>query len=372
MKGFRVDIGLFRPIRCLCGLDGFIDEVVHTVDVRLDAHSYRRILTLKEYGQRIASASGLSLNVEIVPVQRKLGGNGPIFANALKLYGARITYIGSVGKGAIDPVFEDFAQGIHLIGIADPAQTDAMEFLDGKIIRSKLSNLNEVTWQSVKEIVGTGSLAAFMDEADMISFNNWTMIPHMNEIFRGILDEVLPQMRADRLAKVLFFDLADPQKRTREDKAQAVELIRQFHSSGFGTVLGLNWKEACGIAELYGGHAEDYLAWPLERLVRFIAEHVGISCVVVHPVESAACVAGGVYAQTPGPYCANPKLTTGAGDNFNAGFVIGYVQGLPPQTCLRLGAASSGFYVRNGRSARADEIETFYDQWIDGKIDEQR
>ena len=96
-----------------------------------------------------------------------------------------------------------------------------------------------------------------------------------------------------------------------------------------------------------------------------------IDCIVVHPVDRAACVMGGEYTEVSGPYCVNPKLTTGAGDNFNAGFVYGYAQGLPASSCLRLGAAGSGFYVRNGRSAMAGEIAVFYDQWMNGQIDER-
>ncbi len=168
-----------RFVSCFCGFDGFVDEVVHTVDRRFDAERYSRIPTLSDYGKRIANASGLSINIEIVTVDKKLGGNGPIFANALKQYGAGITYIGSVGKDAIDPVFSELAQGSTLIGIADPARTDAMEFSDGKIIRSKLYALNDVSWESVLERVGLKAFVDYMDAADLISFNNWTMLPHM-------------------------------------------------------------------------------------------------------------------------------------------------------------------------------------------------
>ena len=371
MQRFLKDIGALKAFRCVCGFDGFVDEIVHTVDIRENAETYSRILTLKDYGRRIMSASGLSLNVEIVPIQRKLGGNGPIFANALKLYGADITYIGSVGKDAVDPVFADFADGIRIIGVADPAQTDAMEFLDGKIIASKLSSLNEVTWRTILDKVSAKELASFMDEADVISFNNWTMLPYMNEIFRGLLDEVLPKMKSDVSGKVLFFDLADPEKRTRADKTEAMELIQRFDSFGFRTVLGLNKKEACGIAELYGERIEDHLNYSLEALTRFLGDRMKIDCIVVHPVDRAACITDGEYAEVSGPYCMNPKLTTGAGDNFNAGFVYGYAQGFPASSCLRLGVAGSGFYVRNGRSAMAGEIAVFYDQWMNGQIDER-
>ena len=64
-----------------------------------------------------------------------------------------------------------------------------------------------------------------------------------------------------------------------------------------------------------------------------------------------------------GPYCQNPQLTTGAGDNFNAGFCVGLLAGLEPQEMLAAGTANSGFYVRNGRSAKSADLVAFLDQW---------
>ena len=70
-------------LKAAIGFDGFVDEVVHVVKKRIDPENYTRVLTLTEYGQRIAATSGLSATVEIVTISKKLGGNGPILANAL-------------------------------------------------------------------------------------------------------------------------------------------------------------------------------------------------------------------------------------------------------------------------------------------------
>lgn len=358
-----------RPVSCFCGFDGFVDEVVHTVDRRFDAERYSRIPTLSDYGKRIANASGLSINIEIVTVDKKLGGNGPIFANALKQYGAGITYIGSVGKDAIDPVFADLAEGSTLIGIADPARTDAMEFSDGKIIRSKLYALNDVSWESVLERVGLKAFVDYMDAADLISFNNWTMLPHMTALWNGILAQAVPAMQSDKSAKILFFDLADPEKRTKEDLLEALDKIKQFERSGFHTILGLNKKEACEIAEaLECCQIENYRDYPLEELARSLESRLGVSQLVIHPVDRAACVKGGKYAEVEGPFCTNPKLTTGAGDNFNAGFIFGCLQGYDPADCLRLGVATSGYYVRNAHSPNLEQVRAFLLDWAAGAL----
>src|SRR5450432_302213 len=67
----------------LIGFDGFIDTILHVVDTRQSANEYTRIDTLKAFGERIVAAAGKSTNVEVVVQAVKLGGNGPIMANAM-------------------------------------------------------------------------------------------------------------------------------------------------------------------------------------------------------------------------------------------------------------------------------------------------
>ena len=77
--------------------------------------------------------------------------------------------------------------------------------------------------------------------------------------------------------------------------------------------------------------------------------------------EWVLSVKGKVRERLPGKH--NPKLTTGAGDNFNCGFCIGLLAGLEPAELLAAGTASSGFYVRNGRSATNAELSGFLEAW---------
>lgn len=256
-----------------------------------------------------------------------------------------------------------------MIGIADPARTDAMEFADGKIIRSKLYALNDVSWESVLARVGLDAFVDFMDAADLISFNNWTMLPHMTALFTAILSEAVPAMRSDKSGKILFFDLADPEKRTREDSWRRWTKIRAFEQAGFHTILGLNKKEACEIAEALDCCAiSDYRAHPLEELTRALYARLCVSRLVVHPVDRAACVVDGVYYEVEGPYCQNPKPTTGAGDNFNAGFIFGCLQRFSSADCLLLGVSTSGYYVRNCHSPNLEEVRAFLSQWEAGTL----
>ena len=357
-----------KPINAFIGLDGFVDEIVHVIRKRYDAENYERITTMVEYGNKIANASGLSLNVEIDTIQKKAGGNGPIFALGMMKYGADVTYLGCTGKDAPDPVFSELDNGAEIIGISDPAYTDAMEFEDGKIIRGKHSVIIRLSWEMITDKVPPEQLAAYMDKADLIGFNNWTMILSMNKIWKNFLDDVIPAMHEKPSGKVMFFDLADPEKREDSQILEALELMKQFKAKGFETVLGLNRKEACEICSIIKGSKIDFKAIELKVLCEMLSEYMDIDCVVVHPVENAACMKDGQYYSVDGPYCAKPVLSTGAGDNFNSGFMYGYVNRLGMEDCLLLGVASSGFYVRNGRSANLEEISEFIKQWSTGLL----
>lgn len=354
--------------KAVVGLDGFVDEIVYVVDKRFHADGYSRIKTIGEYAERIAEGAGVSTNVEIVSVRRKIGGNGPIFAQGLKDLGIDLTYIGSIGEGRLHPVFEDLGKNAETWCLAQPAETDAMEFEDGKIIRSKLTSLNDVRWERMVEQIGTENMAEIYDGADLIGFNNWTMIMHMNGIWEGFFREIVPRMKSRLSEKTVFLDLADPRKRTGEDILEALRWIRKFGAAGFYTILGLNKKEAAEILEVIAQKGGGPREINLKDTALRIAEYLEIPCVTIHPVDRAVCCKEGSYYEEAGPYCKRPVLTTGAGDAYNAGFAYGILCGLSPTECLKFGMAASGYYVRNGRTAAEKELLEFMDRWLSGAL----
>lgn len=349
--------------KALIGLDGFIDEVVHAVDQRIDCKNYTRIEKIAQYGQRILDSAGLSGNIEIVTVSRKIGGNGAIFASELLQLGIDVSYIGSVGVRLHDAVFDILSRTNPAIGIAEPGKTDAIEFKDGKIISSKLDSLNQMSWADVKRMIPPADFAKRIDAANLVSFNNWTMIPAMSVIWKGIIEEVLPITSASFADKKMFIDLADPAKRSDKDICNALMLLEKFNALGFQVILGLNKKECHELLRATGHFNANQIELPLEALVQSVAECVDISGIVVHPVDKAGVLFNGVYSEVEGPYCASPAITTGAGDHFNAGFVFGWLNCLPMVQCLLLGVATSGFYVRTSISPTIDQLRAFLLDW---------
>ncbi len=361
-----LDTGVLNSV---IGFDGFVDEVVHVVKKRIDPENYTRVLTLTEYGRRIAETSGLSSNVEIVTISKKLGGNGPILANALIECGVNMTYLGAIGYPDVNAVFTDMAARCgQVYPICEPASTDAMEFEDGKIIRVKLSPFRDLNMETLEQRVGFEELAALLDSAQLIGFENWALPPYSGQIWQGIYEHVLPLMKSDISKKTLFFDLADPASRQEEELRRVLETIGAY-AKRFRVILGLNLREAVQVAALFGG-AFETSGCDLEALARYIRRFVEVQTLVIHPVKESCCLADGVFYHRVGPFCANPRLTTGAGDNFNAGFVLGMSLGLEPADALLLGMAASGFYVRNARSGNFKELQNFLGRWAASELDQ--
>ena len=346
------------------GFDGFVDEIIHVVDKRVDFETYTRVDTIAQFGERISRAAGLSTNLELIPKQIKLGGNGPIMANALRNFGVDLTYSGCLGYPDIHPVFRELADACETYSICDPGHTDALEFTDGKLMMGKIEILKEVNWDNIVARISEEKLVEIFSRSDLVSMLNWTMIPYMTDIWRKMLEIVLPKA-TPKGKPFAFFDLCDPEKRNTEDIAEAMAMLKEF-GKYYKVILGLNRKEASEIATVLNVKLSDKPeSVSLEEITREVGEALGIYCLVVHPVAEAGVVVGGKYSHINGPYTSSPKLTTGAGDNFNAGFCLGQVLGLSPEECLVAGTGTSGFYVRNMRSPNLNELMDFIALWAD-------
>src|SRR5690606_3831857 len=171
----------------------------------------------------------------------KLGGNGPIMANALLAHGTTLTYIGALGTPAVHPVFEPLAARARVVSLTSPAHTTAVEFTDGKLMLGQMRTLDEITFDRLMAVMGEEALVTELAEADLVSLVNWTMIPNMTAIFRALTHQILPRVAS--LKTRFFFDLADPEKRSGDDLRTALGAISDFESFGRVT-LGLNLKEA--------------------------------------------------------------------------------------------------------------------------------
>lgn len=351
----------------LVGFDGFVDEIFHVVRERINFEEYSRIETIPEYAERIARAAGKSANIELASLGKKLGGNGPILANALQMAGIRVSYAGAIGLSLVHEVFQDFASKLeNVFPVSEPGLTDALEFHDGKLMMGKHNAVLGMDWNSVKEKISANSLAKLLKKTDLLAMTNWSMLPGMDGIWRGLMQEVFPLMDKGDIPQI-FVDLTDPAKRKREDLKKALELLEDLQAFAPVT-LGMNLSEAEQIYSLLRRPSEKESPCELAVAIR---EDLCLSRVVVHPTHSAALASDGGCFEVEGPYCKRPRLTTGAGDNFNGGLLLALLSGADEEHALLGGVAVSGFYVRAKRSPTLQELIAFLELWDEaGDFDE--
>ena len=342
--------------KVLVGLDGFVDTILHVVKTRESSTRYVRLAAMKDFAAKIAAAAGQSANVEMVTQMVKLGGNGPIMANALGSYGASVSYIGNLGAPNLHPVFADFVKAARVFSIAEPGYTDAVEFQDGKLMFGKHESLKDVSWTNLIKHLPEEKLAALFQESSLIALVNWTMLTQMPGIWQKIATRIAPQLTGPK--RWLFIDLADPAKRSREDLTAALRQIARFEAH-FRVVLGLNFHESEQVGAALDLKSPKESGDAVARHAALLREKLQIDTVVVHPTRFAAAADATGATHVTGPFTAQPKITTGAGDHFNAGFCIGRLLGFNLAMGLQLGVATSGFYVRNARSPKVPDLTRF-------------
>jgi hypothetical protein len=384
-KGLRHFAAARQEHPILLGFDGFVDSIIAVVDKRHDADHFEPVPTIEQFGRKVLVAAGQSSNYELVVRLQKLGGNGPIMANAMAALGLGVTYIGSLGLPQVHPVFNDFCKRATCYSIAEPGLTDALEFQDGKLMLGKHQSLRNICWQQILDVVGLDRLRELVARGSLIAMVNWTMLPRLSEVWRQLIDNVLcnteqlhatstptdeaagrdqgkPRGQNSGSRKRIFIDLADPEKRTWSDLRDALRLCSEFQKYA-DVMLGLNLKESVQVAAALDIDVPDRPKDAIELLARRIREELEVRTVVIHPrAAAAACTmnddeeSSAVFA---GPFVANPRISTGAGDNFNAGFCLGQLAGLTISESLCAATALSGYYVREARSPTLEELIDF-------------
>ncbi len=157
--------------------------------------------------------------------------------------------------------------------------------------------------------------------------------------------------------------------------AGLADLFAAVRRRGGTTSLDTNWDPSetwTGVADVL---AQTDLFMPNANELLALTGHTDVdraaaslTNVAPHGVTVAAKLgaAGGAVWTPDGLRCDGPSLpvtvvdTTGAGDSFDAGYLAGYLRGLPPATCIRLAAAAGSLSCRGAggiaRQATWDEL----------------
>ncbi|MDI1249695.1 MAG: PfkB family carbohydrate kinase [Lacunisphaera sp.] len=367
IAGFKARVSAPVPERFsgLCGFDGFIDTFV-----RLQSPP-----SMAEFGPKLTAAAGVAASYPARHLGDKFGGNGPLFAAALHdIYAGNIdvTYIGALGHPEILPIFQAALGGKtkRLYSLGRAAQTTCLEFTDGKVMLNDMSACAEVTWDRLLEHVGSPALDDALRAARFISAVNWGKLPQAGVIWSNLAAR-LGQLGVPAKQVLYFMDLAEFETRPLVDREDLLgrlgPITRQCE-----TILSFNLKEAWQMAEVFGGAYQGRKdAATVAELTAYLRAHIAVDRVIVHPNNGAACSSAQGTVYVPGPYCADPLISTGAGDNFGAGCVAAALQGLDDTGIVLAGNCASGHFVRSGRSATFADMGQLLEAWSAGTLAER-
>ena len=346
--------------KALIGLDGFIDKIQRPVRFQ-QASGSQYYSSLDSFGQRIKEAADQSAQIELQTKTIKLGGNAPIFAHSLGHLQVQSVCLGTFGLPQIHPVFQKIHANCQLISLGDAAETNALEFDDGKLILSELSSFSTLDWQQVKEQVNLEELVDYASQVQMIGLVDWCNLPHASDIWLGFYQDVV-QAEVNQ-QPMFFFDLADPSKKSSEEVKQVIDIISGFSKYGQVT-LGLNENETLKLSEFLGLSVttkDDH-----QRLAtqgRLLFKIMDIAQLLIHPIDGCFLINAQEEHYLPGRVVENPLVSTGGGDNFNAGFCFGQLNGFNGLESMALAMATSGSYVQHGISPDLEGLRDYLVNW---------
>jgi sugar/nucleoside kinase (ribokinase family) len=364
----RVSTADLPSCRVVTGFDGFVDEMISLVGERRALDDFTPVPDISTFATMIASAAGQSSLREIVVTAVQPGGCAVNLADGLASLGATVDCFATIGDPP-HPAFGDIAAKCHRLSSwgPEPGRTLAFEFNDGKLMFSAVEQLAGFTPHTVRELLADGTYAAACEAAHVIALTDWSLYPAMTPVW-GLLQHEVFSALTHRPA--FFVDLVDPSTRSVEDIRDMAAALREFEPVGPVT-LGLNGTEANALCRAHGTAAAPSDATTDQTLDQAVAlrEVLGVSRVVIHRVPFAVSATLESATARPGPYSAEAKMSTGAGDRFNAGFCLGLALGFDDGESLMLGCAASGFFVRNARSASRQELIDFLEHWAAGAVD---
>ncbi|CAN5619279.1 hypothetical protein BH10BAC2_BH10BAC2_45420 [soil metagenome] len=337
------------------GFDGFVDTIVRVIKNKEDKNKPEFFNTTNDFGKYITEKSGSSFSLEYEEINTKLGGNMPITSNALARMGIRVNCVGALGYPQVHPVFNNLSSNCKPYSFTNPGIAVAYEFTDGKIILSQMQELNRLEWEELKNIIGIDTLINLYKESDLLGIFNWSEIDTSTNIWKGILTDVLPYYKRAGEKQTVFFDLSDCSKRSDEAIKEMLSLIKEF-SNYRKVILSVNKNEFRCISEVLFGRETEY---SFENNGSKIYERTGVDILLLHSSKETIILSKNQSCKANSFFVTDLVISTGAGDNFNAGFITAQLLGLDLESSLIFANAMAAIYIQSGISAEMKDVINF-------------
>lgn len=342
------------------GFDGFVDKIQKAVKKKKDGQNIF-FNSIEEFSKHLGSLSGKSGQIELVTTRTKAGGNAPILSAALAELNIKSFCIGAMGFPSVGPLFQGLTPMSEISSINSPGNSQAIEFNDGKIILSDLSSFTNYDWGYVKKNAGLDNLRNTIELCNVVALVDWSNLPNATNIWQGLLDDVIKVGTQSDFC--FLFDLCDPSKKDAAEINEILKLISSFTPYGKVT-LALNENETrkIGMALNHNEGDQDGSS-QLADIGRFIYDSMEIDTLLIHPIDRALAFQKNQIIELRGRLVKEPKVQTGGGDNFNAGYCLGLLTGMSIDQCMLLSIVTAGVYVQNGKSPSVNDLIHYLNNW---------
>ena len=322
--------------------DGFVDEVWEIINTRTGPDDYSIYTQMTQFAERILSDGTGGIGLELIKKRRAFGGFTANIGYAAARLGADAAMIGVYGKEKLDPVFEELTETCRLYSVGNPAVTHIFEFDTGKILMSHMEAVQDLCWERIANIVGMETLGTLLRDTDIIGVGYWSLLPAFDEIF----DNVCANIPQDGKTRRFFFDFADFKKRDEASLNATLKRIAARNEKN-PMILSVNEHEAAALFTIHG-ETFDNEGRPIQEKTEAVRRKIGLDELVIHaPSFAVAASSLEEPALAQAIFCEKPKRTTGAGDTFNGGYIVGCLAGLTLAERLHIANCAVGYFIRN-------------------------
>lgn len=343
-----------KECHAFLGFDACIDILVRIVKDKEENEITGYFTDSSQFGDFLINLDNKSCGLELQTKLSKIGGNMVITSNALGNLGIKVECAGTFGFPDILPVFRTMSPYCSLHTIGETISATALEFNNSKVIMFDPGPYNNLTWAGIRDHLGAEQIKNMISGKDLVSFLNWSEIDNSSDIWEGMLSEILPEIRKPGVKPIFFSDISDCSRKSKFEIKRAVDLLGRFRDY-FTVSLSLNQNEADLIAkalDLSESHGD-------VEFLKQLYKVINVDTLIVHRTKDAIAYDGESFEKCETFFCAEPKILTGGGDNFNAGFCLALLKNLNLYQSLLVANAVSGSYVKNGISPGVNELIQF-------------
>ena len=339
---------------CACGFDGFIDTL--TRPVFHDGIHKTAFQSTRQFAEYLLAKSGKNCGIDLEVKSRRFGGNSPIFSNALASSGVSVHCMAALGFPDTDPIFDPVKNRCATYNIENPGLCTALEFDDGKVFFAQNDAIKNINYKTVKNRLGHEKLSEIITQSHGLALLNWGEIKNMGAVWEEALQD-FEKIACEQLRKKLLIDFADISLRSSKEIKSIISLLKNSQE-WIDVFVSVNLNEYHLLCQVFA--LDDQLS---EATLRKLFSCLGITALVVHTPQRSFFADAANFGSVNNKSVAKPRINTGAGDHFNAGFMFALLYDFDWQSALVLASACSGFFVANGFSPDKENLKEFMTHW---------